>query len=71
VFFADQVSQCAEEGAGLGWFECHCWFCGGVVALLECTDIVVEEKDWSVEMMLFGGVEIVVVWERGDCSCCW
>jgi hypothetical protein len=23
VFFADQVPQCAEEGAGLGWFECH------------------------------------------------
>lgn len=24
MFFANQVSQCAKEGAGLGWSECHC-----------------------------------------------
>jgi hypothetical protein len=24
MFFADQVPKCAEEGAGLCWFERHC-----------------------------------------------
>ena len=24
MFFADQVSEGAEEGAGLSWSECHC-----------------------------------------------
>lgn len=33
MFFADQVSEGAEEGTGLGWSECHC--CGFEVGGVE------------------------------------
>jgi hypothetical protein len=36
MFFADQGSQCAEEGAGLGWFECHFLCCGGFLLEWRC-----------------------------------
>jgi hypothetical protein len=58
MFFADQIPQCAEEGAGLGWFECHCWYCGGFVGVEMW---FVDQRDPRMEMSLFGGVEIVVV----------
>ena len=43
MVFADQVSQCAEEGAGLGWFECHCWF--GDFVVIESEDALVAQGD--------------------------
>jgi hypothetical protein len=50
MFFADQVSQCAEEGAGLGWFECHCGCCEGFVGVEMCCFV---QRDWRVEMLSF------------------
>jgi hypothetical protein len=61
MFFADQVPQCAEEGAGLGWSECHLWLSSRFCS-------------WRVEMVVLirdRGVEIVIVWWRGDCVMVW
>lgn len=52
MVFADEVAECAEEGAGLGWFECHCLM---MWTLLVCRGEGI--VDWRDR-----GVENVVVW---------
>ena len=61
MFFPNEVSQCAEEAAGLGWSECHCLILWRLfVGVWGC---VGDQKDRRVEIVV---IAEVVEWRLCD-----